>query len=276
MQTISVGGAITFWTLPENTDRVGLASRLETIDVALAKYAPRPRTWNACLRDALEDMFTKSIIRPLDKDEGWAVLSETRLRDEVQLVTTHAFAVDDDGNIDFRKGYGSYFAQDIEESVKRFRQIVKPAQVAACLVQVINHLYGTPLRSHGGIYWMPDKALGVWDQVRAAVHESAVRGRAYVYKVTHSFDNDSLRAVRDAITAEATREAEEIMRDVDSGKLGERALRARAKEAERLIEKVKDYENILGQSLSVVRSIVEDVEIAATAAKITASSAPAV
>ena len=61
--------------------------------------------------------------------------------------------------------------------------------------------------------------------------------------------------------------------EIDSGTLGERALQSKAKAAEVLHVKIKEYENILGEKLNLAREMAEKAEQSAIAARLIATGA---
>lgn len=271
--SMRLDGSVLFWTLSKDSVRQSIIDGWNAVGPEWGKLAPKERTPEACLRDALDDRFPKALIRPLEKKDGFAVLQEVRYRDDVQTACTHAVAFTTNGDIDIRRGFTSQLELELTEAYKRQRSILKPSQVASSLVAILAHLNAVVLRPTGGVYWLPDSSLGIWQQLADVVQVAGVGGRNAVYRITHTFDAESVRAVRDAVLAEADREAAEIIKEVDSGELGERALRARADQADRLKEKVQEYERILNESLGTATEIAERAGHVATAAKIIATAA---
>lgn len=271
---LRVDGAVTFWSLGVSSVLDTIKTGLEAIDPAFAKHAPKRRTKAAVLHDALARIFPKALLRPLDKKDGFAVLQEVRFRDEVQTICTHAVAVDEQtGAIDMRRGYDYALYSRLVYEFQAQELIVKPAQVAACLVGCIYELNGVTLRPNGGFYWLSDAALPHWNQITEVVQRA---GKNSVYQITHDFNANTIRAVRDAILAEAEKEANDILDSVESGKLGERALNARASDAEALQRKVEEYERLLGEALPAAAAIARKAELTSISAKLSAQTAVAV
>jgi hypothetical protein len=271
--SIRLDGSVVFWTLSKDSVRQTIIDGWTAVGAGWGKMAPKERTPEACLRDALSDRFPKALIRPLEKKDGFAVLQEVRYRDDVQTACTHAVAFDSNGGIEIRRGYTMTLEMELHEAYTRQRAILKPSQVATSLVGILSHLNAVVLRPTGGIYWLPDASLSTWQELADVVQAAGVGGRNAIYRITHTFDAESVRAVRDAVLAEADREAAEIIKDVDSGELGERALKSRAEQADRLKLKVQEYERILNESLGTATEIAERAGHVATAAKIIATAA---
>ena len=82
---LAAGGAVTFWTLAEATDRPRLERAFAAL--GLSSFVPDPRPAPACLRDALEDVLggPRVLVRPLATRDGFAVINEDRLREVLRL-----------------------------------------------------------------------------------------------------------------------------------------------------------------------------------------------
>lgn len=271
--SIRIDGVVSFWSLGVWTSRQTIEDGWKLCGTRWEKFVPQPRTPQACLHDALAVVFPKALIRPLERRDGFAILHEQRYHDEVVTRTTHAVAVDDQGNIDIRRGNGTFDAFQLEEEFRRQSGLLRPSQVTASMVAAALHLGATTLRPSGGVYWLPEKVIPEWDQLCGVVQLAAVAGKNTVYKITHTFDADSILAVRDALLAEVEREANAITAEVDGGGLGERALKTRASQAERLRVKIEEYERILGERLPDAKEMARRAEMTATAAKILATGA---
>ena len=75
---LDVGGAVTFWSLADWSDRARLRDAFDAL--GLAAFVPDPRPAPACLRDALEDVLggPRVLVRPLATRDGFAVVNEDR------------------------------------------------------------------------------------------------------------------------------------------------------------------------------------------------------
>jgi hypothetical protein len=274
---LRVDGAVVFWTLGGWTAREAIEAGWSALPApwggTWGELTPPARTNEACLRDAMSILWPKQLIRPLAKRDGFAVLEETRRSDEVDTVTVAAAKVDDLGRVDLLRGHSYGVEASLREEYRRQSGLLKPGQVAAALVNVLARLSATRIRPTGGIYWLPQASLNTWQALAGVVERASVGGKNAVYQITHAFDADSIRAVRDALLAEVESEADALLREVDSGELGEAGLRNRARAAERLQEKVHEYEAILGERLDDARQIAEKAEHGATAARILATAA---
>jgi hypothetical protein len=266
--TIGLDGIITFWSLGEDTSRDVLDMRLGW--AGLKSHLPERRTHFAALKDALARLYPAKeyLIQPLDKQGGFEVVHVRRgseFNDYRHVLTAKADAQG------FLEVSPYALRQPIAEGFERQMGRLTPAQVTRCLVGIVEELGGTRLRPSGGIYWLPSHHLPRWQEAAEAVR-AAGAGENSLYVITHRMDAEAVRAVRDAIVAEVTAEAEKMHQEILSGGLGERALLHRQAEARRLRDKVRDYEEILGLALNHLHEAVGKAGEAAAAAAILASA----
>lgn len=275
---IRVDGALVFWTLGEWTSRDAIEAGWGLLPPppgggTWAEWAPPPRTHEACLKDAMALVWPKHLIRPLAKRDGFAVLEEQRLHDDVYTITRAVAKVDDLGRVELVRGQDLGQDAALRAEFRRQSGLLKPSQVTSGLVAVLSRLAVAFIRPTGGLYWLPERSLSAWEGLAGVVEKASVGGRSVIYTIRHRFDADSIRAVRDALLKEVEDEVEGIIREVDSGDLGEVALGNRAAKAEALQAKVRQYEMILGERLDDARGLAEKAEMSATAAKILAVAA---
>ena len=259
-------GTITYWTASEYTKLDSLRSGLE--DLGLGQFCPEPRTPQAALRDALQETFPgKDFSVEKLEDQGFEVVRIERgeLRNSYHHLLT-AKLNEDHTTILFQPL--TQQAQDVVASYNKHLGQVKVSAVTGCLTAILAHLGGTRLRPGGGIYWLADDRLPLWERVGQATEGAAVGGRTTVYRIRHDLDRDSVKAVHDAIAGEVRAEAEKLGADLQSGTLGERGLKNRQLQATALRDKIREYEQILGLSLESLHRAVDDAECAEALATI--------
>ena len=280
-RAMSAAGAIVYWSPAEHSDGAKLREGLTA--AGFEAFAPEARPAEAVLRDALECTVASPtmLVRPLDKGvKGFVVVQENRdsqVNEYEALFTTimrpggtdyQTTCLCDAGN-DVLNQYGCA----IRERWAALQDAFRPAQVSGCLVKVLGALAGIRLRPQGAIYWLPAGVLELWGKVMSAVEQAAFVGEsARMYMVRTAMDADTVRAVHDAIVAEAKTEADTIDAEVMGGTLGARALSTRVTTAKNLRTKIKLYESILGTSLADLSVTVEKVEVAAAMAAMAAAA----
>lgn len=273
---LDVGGAVTFWSLAEWSDRRRLADEFHLIN--LAGFVPDPRPPAAALREALEGALgePRVLVRPLASKDGFAVVREDRglAANRYQTEFTARVMPGAPPSLAFDPWDGR--AARVEEAYTRQAGRVPAGQLSACLVRVVESLGGTRLRPSGAVYWVPGPRLADWADVAQAVERAADGRPSAVYVLRHRLDADAVRAVRDAVISEIQAEAERISDEVAAGDLGGKALQTRKKQAADLRARVLLYEDLLSLGLaSLHRAVDQADQAAATAALLLAARGPA-
>ena len=267
---LDVGGAVTFWSLADWSDRPRLHAAFAR--AGLDAFVPDPRPAPACLRDALEDVLggPRVLVRPLASRDGFAVVREDRGVAANAYSTLLTAAVRDGSDPVFDPW--SPDADRVADAYRRQLGRVPAAQLSASLVKVVEALGGTRLRPGGAVYWVPGPRLDEWAAAGHAAEQAAEGRPSAVYVLRHRLDADAVRAVRDAVVTEVRTEAERICEEVTAGDLGGRALETRKKQAADLRQKVLLYEDLLSLGLAGLHQAVDRADqAAATAALLLAS-----
>ena len=269
---LDVGGAVTFWSLADWSNRPRLQAAFAAI--GLDAFVPDPRPAPACLKDALEDVLggPRVLVRPLAARDGFAVVQEDR------GVAANAYAIRLTAAV--RGESDPVFdpwcpeADRVADAYHRQLGRVPAAQLSAALVKVVEALGGIRLRPGGAVYWVPGHRLDEWAAAGHAA-ESAAAGRPNaVYVLRHRLDADAVRAVRDAVVHEVRAEADRICLEVAGGDLGTRALEARQRQAGELRQKVLLYEDLLSVGLQGLHAAVDQADQAAATASLLLGSQP--
>jgi hypothetical protein len=261
---LDVGGAVTFWSLADWSDRPRLQAAFAR--VGLDAFLPDPRPAPACLRDALEDVMggPRVLVRPLATRDGFAVVREDR------GVAANAYATLLTARVrDGREPAFDPWAPDADRVADAYRRQlgrVPAAQLSAALVKVVEALGGTRLRPGGAVYWVPGPRIDAWAEAGRAAEGAAETRPSAVYVLRHRLDADAVRAVRDAVVTEVAAEATRICEEVAAGDLGGRPLETRKRQAADLREKVVLYEDLLSLGLAGLHQAVDRADQAAATA----------
>lgn len=270
---IRASGAVVFWNVAK-TDRERFTEHLERL--GLSSFAPNEVTDYAALQHALarhiDEHTTKSdakhgrdktIERKRRREDGVEVVDVERGDAATKNYYTTDFAARvENGRVIVSSGYAPQSA--LQRHFDEAKTVLSSASIGKSLIGVVGHLGGVSLRDSGGVYWLPAEALDTWRQVAAAVEGAAIDGKASaVYCVRTQMDDDTLRAVRDALTTEVLQKASDIQAEIETG-LGHDAMVNRREQAMRLLERVGDYEEILGTGLEMLKQVCKSVEATAT------------
>lgn len=264
--SMKVGGGVIFWSLAEWTDHAALKTGLT--DAGFADFAPPARAPITALKDALVDVLGGScvLIRPLASKDGFVVVREDRGEEDNNYATLMQAKVGEDGLLLFRPLNDK--AREVVESYNRHIGYVSAGSVASSLVKIMGGLGKTTLRETGGLYWLPDHMLKQWEAVARATEVAACKGTSRLYLLRHLMDADACRAIRDAVQTEILAEAKRLEAELvdPTVDLGERALSHRGRLCIDLKDRIKSFEELLGESLASLHQAVDGVETALAAA----------
>lgn len=287
--TAPFAGEIVFWSVGD-TD----LGRLEhDFPYSIRDYLPKAPTPAAALKSALGSIYAdkRCLIRPLEVDGAYAVVEEYATETGVTYKTRlTAIASGDPATVRVEGGGGySFEGSDIRDAFLAERAKLPGIAVSKALVKIVVEAFGgVPLRDSGGVYWLPSSASERFARLAFAVEAAGILrdGKApaaalgalghtpkinpnKVYSVFTPADENTCRAVVDALTAEVSvevaRTGEEVTATGDAA-LGNRALMTRQSACVDLADKVARYEKIFGVALGDLVSSITTVKAAAMAA----------
>jgi hypothetical protein len=110
------------------------------------------------------------------------------------------------------------------------------------------------------VYWVEEGKLPQWSELTDLIRRATLFGESKVYLLRTLLDDSAVQAVKDAIIHEVRTAAAGIEDKSTNGNIGERAFRARRRDAQGLHSRVAYYENILGQTLSELHAVADQCE----------------
>lgn len=226
----------------------------------------------AALSDALHKLFSKShrrLIRPLgNKAVGYGVYREEVNTDGESLNHIEILRVKVvSGQLIFSGDkYDSLADKDrnkiaalVGVHFDQEKDKVSDAQVTRLLVRQLNSLQGVSLRPRGGIYWLNTARVGEWERFATVVEASAtMESSIEVYRQNVAMDDDAIRAVSAALTHEISKTVDEIKSEVGAGNAGNRRLKTLGGTANKLHDKIREYESLFGVALQSLHEAAND------------------
>jgi hypothetical protein len=246
-------GSMTYWSLGQQTDPDVLQNGLRQI--GLPDFAPAQRTWLMSLKAALAEMFAKpeELIRPLRHKHrnGYTVVVEEKGEYDNRYTRTVNACVDDEGRVTITAGEADRF--ELQRLTNHFRRVLPSSSVSDMLTEIIHGQFGgITLKNNGGLYFVPEQFVGKWLDVRMVVEASAVAPTENHLSVLPLEMNEmTLRDIKRSICREVETEAERLRKDIAENSLGDQALLNRAVRASQLRDRIRQYEQILGEALGV-------------------------
>lgn len=261
-------GATVWWTLAGNVrlDKLREAWLAEGLDAHLLPDEPSPEQKLGRAVRSVGD--NRTLARPLARRGHWAIVREAVAGEGTMAWLEHkqelTVRIPNGGTLpQFIGGEGDLEAH-IQHAFDAQHGLLDRDDVALWLVKVLsNTLYATPLRQRGGLYYVLPNRVDLWRKVAAAV-EAAEAGSCYTLPTVSG--DEATRAVLDALVHDVRSEADKYNDLITTGTQGKRALRARVEDCNFLLEKLNQYEGLLGGALQAVRDRVQGVQDAALAA----------
>lgn len=260
---VSVCGALVYWNLGESSrDEVGsILARL-----GWDHFTPPVRSDQSALRNALAEQFkgpdklVQSRRRP--GVNGVELVDVERGEDENHYQAKFGAKVEN-GEVLFngRCELNADQRWSVQALFAHYKMTLTGAAVGKSLVGILASLGGVAMRPSGGVYWIPTESIKAWQELAEAIEEC---GRANQIYVVHTImDEGTVRAVRDALVTEITGAAAGISEAIQEGKLGERALETKKREACDLRKRVHRFAEFLGEWQENLETIVDSAEQAA-------------
>ncbi len=232
-----------------------------------------PANWLPALPSA-EQMLGRAVrsvsdmrllARPISRRGAWAIVNEDVVGEDTLAHEQTLVARIRHESIDFdvRTAAGWTLRDRVAEAFAAQEGLLDRDDLAKWLVGVIRQMHGVPLRPRGAIYYLLPTQVETWRRVCDAIRE-AKAGECYTLPTLQSAD--ATRAVLDALVDDVESEANDMADAIGSGKLKSRALRARVEDCNQLLERLAQYDGLLGNALSTVRARVSSVQDAALVA----------
>jgi hypothetical protein len=249
--SINANGTIALWELSGAFDLAEV--RAAFASVGLDTVAPYPRTPAAALNAALTTVYGKrgTLVRPCGEG-AFVVVEDVPVPGDLRMdrKDVQGARVNVDGSLTIRE----------DENADRIRTLYQQAQgqidtdaLGTALSAAVSTLHGTPVRSRGGVYWVPGPKATTWRALAKALADLPTKsGNAILYSVTTVGDADTVRAIADAITREADDEVAALEKELEGG-VSSRVAGNRAKKMTALAMRIEQYEEVLGASLEAIR-----------------------
>ncbi len=262
-------GAITYWTLANNSDLAKLRDHWAA--VGMDSLLPERQEGIAVLRAALAEhcLAEPVLIRRLANRKALTVVREDCGDAENEYRAVLRAEIADDGSIRTTPDNPL-----IADRYAAWCNRLTAARLGSALAHVVSALGGITLRPAGGVYWLPAKALPDWATIAQGVETASLNCRPNtVYVLRTHADPETVRAVRDGLAAEIDAAVNGIAAELATGELQARAIDTRRQAAHGLRAKIRAYEAALGEALDTVRAKVDSIEQAAALAELALSAA---
>ena len=245
-------------------------------NIGLKSFIPNPRTKLASLLTALKAVYTGQswLIRPLKGKNGYQVVKETKGEEVNDLNHERSFIMFPDESMTvspFDQGLVDRVTQEYKAAAGRVSAVELTDALRRLLVSTNSGFNGIPLKDSGAVYWVPELAKPMLDQVEAVI-KRGTNGQFAFSIFRHELNDEERSAVLTAAIQDLNRRCGMVLDDVSSGELRGAALLNREREAANLIRKAEFFQTALQADLSAVIKSLDDVKVAASTAAILAGS----
>lgn len=261
---VKIDGAVVYWT-PAPCGYGDLSRRLQ--EAGYEDLVPRETTDASALRAAMSDYaegqaVTKGhdrMVKPLKKPKDNGFESVQVERGEASNDYCHDFSAKVvDGKVQLTRGYCDTY--QLQELYVKYKQVLSASAVGSVISNSMTYLGGVMLKESGGIYWLRRSKLWDLQQIANAVEQSACWDKKpKVYVCSTPLDTHTIRSVKDSIVNEMVNESLRLGEELMEG-LGDEAKERRREHISRLIERTKEYEVLLGESLGEVSGALERLQ----------------
>lgn len=265
-------GATVWWTLAGETaaDKLGDAWRAQNLPGDWLPELPSIEKRMSRAVQCVQEQ--RKLTRPIERRGHWGIVAEVVRGEGASATLQHDVVLTvrvESGQIVYSDPWHPLAGQ-IAAEYSRQDGLLHRDDVALWLVDVVRRLYGTPLRPRGGLYYVLPAQVETWRRVCAAI-ESAGAGTSYTLPTLQG--EEATRAVLDALVRDVESQANEYRENILGGNLKKRALEARVRDCDALIEHLSQYEALLGSTVETVKKLVVDVQDTAISAAYTLAAA---
>ena len=245
-------GAIVWWRLTDavSVDRLAAAWTMAAHPMGLL---PNRSSGFAALRSALQDVSkgNRVLVRPLEGRIGFALVDEEASRDDLQYDVRVTVKLDDNEDVGLIFSHAGGQESDIEKAFNARKGSYSGGRIGSWLSDLAMHqCSGISLRPTGGVYFIPRDSV---EQFRSYADALEMSSACTVYEVPAMESESAVKAILDALMAEAETEVEEIATDLapDTHK---KSLNSRKRRCEAMGKKLEAYADLLGDALDGIKA----------------------
>lgn len=262
-------GAVVWWELSGMVDAEKLRGAWQAagLDGALVPEDPSPKT---ALKRAVDTLAEKrKLVRPFQG--GYSLVDEIESGERLEYSQAVNATLDSVGNLKVEPAEGK-LADLICASYQAHLEQLVPADISGLLVRTCESLNAVALRARGGFYFLPPDAVG---KFRAAVCVLRSVSSHLVYELPALKTESAVAAILAAVEREASAEIEEFEAILLAGAVGPRALKSKVRKCAGVADKVAEYEQLLGLSMTELQERLAGLRSRLTEASLLAAEAEA-
>jgi hypothetical protein len=277
---VSSAGIVTYWSIHDSIGYDAVCAQLKAAgldDGAL----PGRMSASKCLMLALEDAYVTArgatkVMALKGQSSKIGLYQHTGGSGESNYRCLWAVSADDKGVITYHDMAAAHDLIDEDMVSDGFAKVwgkLLPSDIGSWLAKLVRSplINGLSLRDHGGIYFVPPNTRDMWNKIVAAIPNvklfriPALNGPDAVAAVVSALGEEAQQLAHDLLEIKRKPQQEDV-----KGKGGVRksTIERMEKEAANGIEKIKLYEQVLGQKLDALRTQLTNASVEKTTADI--------
>ena len=158
---------------------------------------------------------------------------------------------------------------EIRSAYEVAKSVLAPSDIGTWLTEKAAKLGAIPLRDRGGVYFVPQPQVWKWELIVRALKRCSKHG---VHNIPAMRSQDAVEAIMSALTADTQAACDKIASDLSDGELGSKALANREKITRELLDRVSQYEALLGNKLDALRGAIAETQSAVATAALATSA----
>lgn len=271
-QTFSANGRIVFWSLGNDSDHKMLSDGFDQL--GLSSYTPDEQSALMSLKSALTEAYgsRRCLIRRLEKRSGFQISQERASGEnnaglEYQKLFSVEIPTGPHGILFMDPDTGERipdpkYAGTVRDLFWRELDKVPRDNLARALTRItLQKMDGICLRETGGIYWIPQSKMHIWDQVVSAVEQASPSGRNKVYGPRTLLDDELVSMAMDWLAQNVESQMGQIRERLGKAK-SKRGKSTQENAAADLHNKVQTYEHIFQKTLQGLKDSTQDLKAA--------------
>lgn len=283
-------GTMISFTPPKSTNYQKVVDGFKRL--GLEKSTPDKRTPMACLKSAIAEVFgieeiaddPKAERRVIDPQPKGFVVGVKRPKDKknpgdrLGNVKISITLLDEKtGDLDMDP-WDREKVEALQAGMAGAAQWLASGPCVAALREIVT-VWGLAMDSHGGWYWLPSDMMTAWKMVEQVMVDASAHKdkdgedvKPWVFDhINCQRDEEWHLSMIGKLVAEMDAKVKAIEESLYSGELGTRAINYREKASQHLLDKVANFESILGTKLDKLKNDISvRIQTAACQAKLAA------
>jgi hypothetical protein len=258
-------GAIVWWTLEGQCSLAELTTKFDELGLP-SDWLPSAPSPAQSLKRAIDSVRQPKQLLAAHPSGGYAVYQQAEIDidgDPELRVVLHAY-LNEEGAFCIRKTTNEELKDKLLDAYNRECTILAAQDISHWLINVLaKKLFALSLRDRGGVYFITSSAVERYSSLVSVL--SSLQASYKLYQIPAMKSKDAIAAIIDAITSETNKYSETVFSHLCEEKMGKRALETQLKESTNYLNKIKIYEEVVGENLDKLRAQLTNLQACVSA-----------